>query len=188
MNIDLKMEETVSGVKPGLLICSEHHGDEDGIANVHRAAFGGEDELRLVAELRALDEFDPDLSLVAVEGAHIVGHILFTPVRIVGPGGEHDAMSLAPIAVIPERQRQGVGDRLVRGGLEACRRKGHKVVIVLGHPEYYPRFGFEPASRYGVTCRFNVPDDTFMLQYLDPNDRGRDIRGCVRYPKPFDAF
>lgn len=171
-----------------LRIRGEQPEDRDAIGCVHCKAFGGDDEARLVTELRALDEFDPDLSLVALEGDSAVGHILLSLVRIVRPEGELEALSLAPMAVIPERQRRGVGGSLIRTGLDACRRKGHSIVIVLGHPEYYPRFGFEPASRYGVMSRFDVPYDTFMLQILDPAMRDRDIRGCVQYPKPFDAF
>ena len=169
-------------------IRNEQSGDYHAIAQVLREAFVGDNESRLVADLRAISTFDPDLSLVAVEQGKIVGHILFTPVLIVGHNAAHDAIALAPMAVIPERQRRGVGSELIRTGLDVCRRKGHSIVIVLGHPKYYPRFGFEPASRYGVTSRFDVPDDTFMLQLLDPAMRDRDIRGCVRYSKPFDAF
>jgi putative acetyltransferase len=134
------------------------------------------------------------LSLVAVEAPEVVGHILFSPVTIepVGePAGESSAgrvtaLGLGPMAVLPTRQRQGIGSLLVRTGLEACRAAGHGCVVVLGHPEYYPRFGFAPASRYGVRWEHPAPDEAFMLLELRAGALG-GRGGIVRYQPEFGA-
>ena len=132
------------------------------------------------------------LSLVAVEGHRVVGHILFSPVTIesVGEsGGESGgepvaALGLGPMAVLPTRQRQGIGSLLVRTGLAACRDAGHGCVVVLGHPEYYPRFGFTRASRHGVTWEHPAPDEAFMLLELREGALG-GRGGIVRYQPEF---
>ena len=122
-----------------LVIRSEQLADHAAIAEVNREAFGQEGEPRLVAALRKAEGFDPALSLVALRDDAIVGHILFSPIQIEREGGDVPAIALAPMAVRPAFQRQGIGSALVRGGLEACRRAGHRIVVVLGHAEYYPR-------------------------------------------------
>jgi putative acetyltransferase len=103
------------------------------------------------------------LSLVAVEDGRIVGHMLFSPVTIEARDQTFLAVGLAPMAVLPERQRRGIGSQLVEVGLLECRNAGYECVVVLGHPTYYPRFGFVPASRYGLKSEFEVPDEAFMV-------------------------
>jgi len=101
--------------------------------------------------------------LVAEVEGQIVGHILFSPVT-VEPGNSHfDAITLAPIAILPEHQRKGIGSQLVKAGLEECRILGHDLVFVVGHPEYYPRFGFIQARAKGFKCEFEVPDEAWMV-------------------------
>ena len=112
------------------------------IHEINVLAFGREDEARLVEDLRKSPDFIPELSLVAVKDKMVVGHILFSRIAIQTKTGSFPAMSLAPMAVHPEFQKQGIGSKLVRQGLERCRNLGYKVVIVVGHPNYYPRFGF----------------------------------------------
>ena len=169
-------------------IRAERVEDEAAVRRVNELAFGGGEEAALVDALRAAAR--PHLSLVAVDGGEVVGHIFFSPVSLVpedSPASEDPsfaAMGLAPMAVLPERQRGGVGSALVRAGLEACRRAGADVVVVLGHPEYYPRFGFRPAARAGLGCEYPVPDDTFMVVELTPGAlAGR--RGLVKYHPAF---
>ncbi len=91
----------------------------------------------------------PYISLVAEVGGEVVGHIFFSPVKVESADSAHDAIALGPMAVLPEFQGRGVGSRLVREGLEECLKQDHEVVFVLGHPEYYPRFGFEPTKVLG---------------------------------------
>lgn len=166
-------------------IRSEVPGDEDGIASAIARAFGQPDEAELVARIRARPGFDPNLSLVAIEGSEIVGHILFSPIVIEEAECSTPALSLAPMAVVPSRQRLGIGSLLVKRGLEACRDAGNAVVIVLGHPEYYPRFGFAPAQPLGIHPPFPVPSGTFLVLELTP--RALDgVVGTVRYPPEFD--
>lgn len=125
------------------------------------------------------------MSLVAAEGETLVGHIAFSPVTFTFADGDDVLMmGLAPMAVDPPRQRHGIGSALVRAGLDECRRLGAIAVVVLGHPEYYPRFGFRPASRFGVKSEYQVPDDVFMA--LELRARALDGRtGTVRYHPVF---
>ncbi len=163
----------------------ERPSDYAAIEQVTRLAFGGDGEARLVAKLREAGGCDPALSLVAVRDDRVVGHILFSPILIEADGDEVRALALAPMAVLPDYQRQGVGSSLVLGGLGACRSGGHTIAVVVGHAQYYPRFGFVRASQYGVRCPFTVPDEAFMIKALVPS--GLDnIAGVVRYPAAFD--
>jgi len=112
----------------------ERAGDVDAIAEIHRSAFGRENEGELVARIRADESFDPALSLVAAEGESPIGHILFSPITIEPHRGDAVlAVALAPMAVAPQWQRRGVGSCLVHAGLAACRRRGHRIVVVVGH-------------------------------------------------------
>ena len=157
----------------------ESPGDRDAVRAVNEAAFGRPDEADLVGRLR--DAAGPFLSLVAVAEGEVVGHILFTPVAVEAPA---DVRGLAPMAVRPDRQRSGVGAALVEAGLDACRADGAAAVVVLGHPDYYPRFGFRPASAFGLACEYDVPDEAFMA--LELVDGGLDgVDGLARYHPAF---
>jgi putative acetyltransferase len=135
-------------------------------------------EAGLVDELRAAN-LRPWVSLVADDDG-VCGHILFTPVSVVRADGAWQAMALGPMAVSPARQRQGIGGRLIRAGLAACKEAGHEVVFVLGHADYYPRFGFRPTRPLGITCEFEVAEPYFMVAELEPGAlAGRT--GEVRY-------
>lgn len=145
-------------------------------------AFGHAGEADLVDALR--EQAHPHISLVALLGGEVVGHIFFSPVIIEGEGSSFQAMGLAPMSVLPEHQGRGIGSRLVREGLDACRRIGHNVVVVLGHPDYYPRFGFEPAAPKGIRSEYDVSDDKFMVAELEPGAlAGR--KGVVKYHAAF---
>ncbi len=148
------------------------------IHDVNQRAFGQPVEADLVDALR--EQARPFLSIVADGHGAIVGHICFTPVTIEQTNGL--VMGLAPMAVAPERQHQGIGSQLVRFGLDECRRLGAVAVVVLGHPEYYPRFGFRPASSIGLRSEYDVPDPVFMVLALTP---GVDLRGVARYHEAF---
>ena len=167
------------------MIRAEAPEDRAGVFDGNRRAFGAEDEARLVDALRSLAE--PRISLVAVLEGKVVGHIFFSPVAVDTAPAGFRAFGLAPMAVVPELQRRGIGSKLVAAGLDAVREAGGAAVVVVGHPTFYPRFGFAPASRYGLSCEFPVPDDVFMALELQPGA----LRGCsgrVRYLPPFSAF
>ena len=157
-------------------------GDEDAIARVHDRAFGQLTESRIVAAVRRAGR--AVISLVAVDPSGIVGHVLFTPLAVDSPGQPISALALGPMAVLPEVQRSGVGSRLVAAGLEACALTGCQVVAVIGHPGYYPRFGFRPGVTYGLRSEFAVPEDVFMIAELTAGVlMGR--AGIVRYTEEF---
>jgi putative acetyltransferase len=149
-------------------------------AVVH-AAFGQPGEADLVDALRRSGALT--LSMVAVVGSRIVGHIAFSPLTIAG---EPRALALAPMAVAPDCQRQGIGSALSRWALEECRRLDHKVIIVVGEPAYYRRFGFIPASQFGIECPFAVMPGAFMVLELSPG-AAQACRGMISYRPEFDA-
>lgn len=164
-----------------LSIREEKPGDEYGVRDLNAAAFGRAVEAQIVDRLR---ESCADLvSFVAVDGDRIVGHVLFSPVTVDdGPSG----MCLAPLAVLPEYQRRGIGSALVERGLEALRGRRCPFVIVYGHPAYYPRFGFERASARGLASHLGeVPDEAFMVLVLDA-DAVRGVSGVTRLRAEFD--
>jgi putative acetyltransferase len=167
-----------------LKIRAEMAEDYPAVHQLNEQAFDGPGEANLVEALRQSGE--PYISLVAEEGDRIVGHIFFSPVLIESEAGAFKAIGLAPMAVLPEFQNQGIGSQLVRRGLEECRNIGHEVVVVLGHPEYYPRFGFIPASRKGLSCEYPVPDEVFMvLELREGALSGRE--GLVKYRPEFGS-
>ncbi len=150
------------------------------IIAIHDAAFGTPDEGRLVADLMAAD-LDA-ISLVASNDAELLGHILFSPLLVEVEGEAIAALALAPLAVMPGRQDQGVGTALMDAGLAQARAEGWEAVIVLGHPEYYSRFGFSAAAAQGFAAPFDGP--AFMaLELRESALSGR--RGKIIYPAPF---
>ena len=151
---------------------------------VNQRAFGRINEARLVEALRGSPAFIPELSLVAFDGAEVVGHILFTRIVVKTPTDSCQAVALAPVAVLPAFQRRGIGSALVRRGLSDARDLGHRVVIVLGHPEYYPRFGFVPAEPLGIRPPFEASREAFMVLGLQP-DALQEVHGEVEYPPEF---
>ncbi len=162
-------------------IREERPEDAAALRDLHTAAFGRPVEARLVDRLR---ESCPDLvSFVAEDGERVVGHVLFSPVTVeAGPAG----MMVAPLAVLPEYQRQGIGSALLERGLAALRERGCPFVIVYGHPGYYPRFGFERASAHGLASHLaDVPDDVFMVLVLDA-DAMEGVRGVTRFRPEVD--
>ncbi len=166
-----------------MLTRAEKPEDHAAVFEINRLAFETDEEARLVDVLR--QEVKSLISLVGEKQGVIVGHILFTPVTVEGRNETWRAMGLGPMAVHPAHQRQGVGTALVRAGLAACREMGEAVVFVLGHPTYYPRFGFRPAPPQGL--RFAAPDfdPYFFLLELQPGT-AEGWRGWVRYHPAFN--
>jgi putative acetyltransferase len=148
-----------------IIILSERREHEQGVRTVEEQAFGRPSEADLVDRLRARGAVT--LSLVAVDDGDVVGHVLFSPVTIGEGSDALLAQGLGPVAVIPNRQNEGIGSQLIRAGLDFCCQAGMPAVVVLGDPRYYSRFGFGPAKRYGI--RFmdeNVPEEDFMVVEL----------------------
>lgn len=166
-----------------MIIRPETTGDKEAVRYVNEQAFGRTGEANLVESLHARHKVA--LSLVAVQDKQIVGHILFCPVVIEARSESYNAVGLGPMAVLPQFQGQGIGSALVRSGFEALRQNNYQVVIILGHPGFYQRFGFSPASSFGVGCQFEVPDEAFLLAELSP-EAAAGRSGTVIYPPEFD--
>lgn len=156
--------------------------DIEAISELNVRTFGQIQEAELVDKLR--QNCSDLLSLVAVMQDQVVGHILFSPASIESLERTVQGMALAPMAVLPEFQRQGIGSALVRTGIEKLRERQCPFIIVLGHAEYYPRFGFDPASNYGIQSEWEVPDDAFMILVLNEADMN-GISGVAKYGPEF---
>lgn len=181
---DVRAESQLSGRHERvILIRPEQPEDASRVRHVNELAFGQPVEADLVEKLaKACAD---SLSLVAEDG-DVVGHILFTPVVIDRAGHSIVGMGLAPMAVLPDRQRQGIGSQLVRRGLDSLRARGCPFVVVVGHPEYYPRFGFERASVHGLVSQWEgIPDAAFMVLILDEHAMV-GVSGVARYREEFD--
>ena len=183
-------QETLNLVQIGnvdrmaVVIRPEADHDRVAIWNVNQAAFEGDAEANLVDALR--DGGFAELSLVAEVDGDIVGHILFSRIAIVSKAGAADALSLAPMAVLPSYQRQGIGSRLVEAGLEACREAGHQIVVVLGHPQFYPRFGFSATLAWPLESPFGGGEAWMALELVPGTLDG--MEGRVDYSLPFKVL
>jgi putative acetyltransferase len=164
-----------------VVIRFEEKKDWAAIHAVNSAAFRSPAEADLVDALRR--EGHPVISLVAEDSQALIGHIMFSPVVL---SGYHELriMGLAPMAVLPQHQRRGIGSTLVRAGLAECKKLSFGAVVVLGHPDYYPRFGFDPALRFGISCEYEAPEEAFMLVELEPGYL-RVASGKVKYHASF---
>ena len=165
-------------------IRQENIDDYEEVYNVIKTAFetaehadGNEHEL--VVALRKSDNFIPKLSLVAIKDNRIVGYILFTKIKI----GEYEELALAPLGVLPEYQKQGIGSELIKEGHKLAKDLGYHYSVVLGSDKYYTKFGYIPAIKYGIKAPFEVPDENFMAIKL--NDTDTEVRGIVKYAKEF---
>lgn len=164
------------------IIRKEYYGDMDAIRSVHEQAFNQSAEADLVDALRMAGK--TTLSLIAEENRALVGHILFTPVTI--DGCPQMLAAIGPMAVLPRMQQHGIGRLLIRTGIYVCREMGIKALVVLGYPEYYPRFGFVPASGFGLSSPWkDIPDEAFMALELEDGALDR-VSGTVRYADEFD--
>lgn len=163
-------------------IRAEVEADRAAVRRVNELAFGRAGEADLVDALRRGGS--GLVSLVAEEDGRVVGHVLFSPVTVQSAAGDWGAMGLGPVAVLPECEGRGVGSALVREGLKSCARLGQEVVFVLGHADYYPRFGFRPAAREGIGCEFPAPEENFMVAESRPGALGGRT-GLVRYAPEF---
>jgi predicted N-acetyltransferase YhbS len=170
-----------------IILRQETNNDFGDVFEVNQIAFGQDNEGKLVDALRTNPTvFIPELSIVATKYNRIVGYILFTKINIRDSNGNlNESLALAPLAVRPEFQNKGIGAGLVRKGLQLATGLGFKSVIVLGHKQYYPKFGFKPAATWNIKAPFNVPLNTFMAIELEKNGL-RNVSGTVIYPKEFE--
>jgi putative acetyltransferase len=167
-----------------VIIRPETSADHEAICHVNRLAFGQDEEARLVEGLREGGYLR--LSLVAARAGEVFGHILFSDLPIITESGTAPALALAPMAVLPAFQNQGIGSALVRRGLDECRRQGHQIVVVLGHPHFYPRFGFSAKLAASLASPF-PGGESFMAVELVPGALD-GVKGRVQYPPPFGAW
>lgn len=168
-----------------VLIRSEEKNDYEAIKKVNDLAFNQINEGVMIEKLRDNPEFIAELSLVAVVNDEVVGHILFFPVEIKNNSMCNRSLSLAPMAVHPNFQNKGIGSKLVNEGLKKANECGFNSVIVVGHPNYYSRFGFKPASNWNIRLPMEIPDEAFMAIELKP-DGLKDCSGIVEYPKEYE--
>ncbi|MCC5980779.1 MAG: N-acetyltransferase [Oceanicaulis sp.] len=172
-----------------MMIRAETPADHDAVREITRAAFGREPEAKLVDLARA-KLGDRAISLVAEQaGNGLTGHILLTPAKIESKAGTQEAagMALGPVSVAPSVQRSGIGSALCRSALSCAQARGAPFVIVLGHPAYYPRFGFVPAAPLGIACPYEgVPEAAFMIARLDRAAMG-GIAGTARFDPLFET-
>ena len=163
-------------------IRAETYEDITAITRVNNKAFGQKNEAELINKLRKRGVLA--ISLVAIMNRQVIGHIAFSPVTVESESSNWEAIALGPLAVLPEYQRNGIGSQLVCAGLDECQRLGHMIVVLVGHPNYYPRFGFVLAKEQGVNCEFDVPQEAWMLLELQEGAlAGR--RGTVRFQPEF---
>jgi len=164
-----------------LEIRAERPDDVAAIRDVNRRAFGQDQEGHIVDALRSNGAVL--LSLVATVDRRVVGHIMYSPASIAGT---LTGAGLAPMAVDPDHQRSGIGSKLVEAGNRTLAETGCPFIVVLGHPQFYPRFGFQPASERGITCEWNVPDDVFMIKVLDER-KMQGVSGLAKYREEFST-
>lgn len=161
-------------------IREEHSGDFTAVRDVNRLAFGQDQEGNIVDALRSNGA--ALLSFVATLDGHVVGHIMYSSLSV----GDNQGAALGPMAVMPEHQRRGIGSQLIEAGNRKLKDAGCPFIVVVGHAEYYPRFGFRPASTYGITCEWELPDNIFMVLVLDPV-KMQGVAGLAKYRHEFST-
>lgn len=164
----------------------ESNEDIRAIDVVHISAFGGEAEAQLVSTLRESGSYNKELSLVAELGGRIVGHVLLTRVPLRHEGEEKQVLALGPMSVVPSQSHRGIGSELIQASIALAQEKGYGAIVVLGHPEYYKRFGFMAARERGVTCNLPAPEDALTVMEIVTGNL--DGGGHIEYPEPFVAL
>ena len=167
-------------------IRTETKNDYKDVFNLNYTAFGNrDDESKLVESIRFSDGFIPELSIVADNQGEIVGHLLISKAKIRSENGDKDVVVLAPVAVLPEFQKKGIGSKLIKEGLKRAEKMGYGLVFLIGHPAYYPKFGFQAARNHGLELtQYQVPDDVFMVCELKEGEL-ESTKGELMYPPAF---
>ena len=170
----------------GITVRKEDLDDIKAIDVVHMSAFEGDDEVGLLDSLRKSSSFMSELSLVAEFRSRVVCHILLSKVRLqLGAKGK-DILALAPMAVVPSQSHRGIGSELVTSAVEMAKAHNFDVIVVVGHPEFYQKFGFKPASNWNLQCNLPVPDEIVSVMELVPGSLGKD--GHVIFPSQFEKL
>ncbi|MBM6995984.1 N-acetyltransferase [Paenibacillus sp. DXFW5] len=169
-----------------MIIRTETERDFNEVYKLNYLAFGNrEDESKLVERIRKSNEYIPELSIIAEMENEIVGHLLLSKAKVEDHENAYTVIVLAPIAVKPNRQKQGIGSRLIEEGIRRCRTLGYGIILLIGHPSYYPRLGFQPARKHGLDLKqFEVPDEVFMVYEVEEG-KLKEIKGELKYPKAF---
>lgn len=167
-------------------IRTETKNDFKHVFNLNYTAFGNrDDEAKLVEQIRFSDGFIPELSIVAEAQGDIVGHLMLSKAKLTNEVGDKEVIVLAPVAVLPEFQKKGIGSKLIKEGLKRAKKEGYGLVFLIGHPDYYPKFGFQPARAHGMELtQYQVPDDVFMVCELTDGEL-ENSGGELHYPKAF---
>ncbi len=168
-----------------IIIRPEILNDYASISLVNDLAFNRPDEGKFVKSSRNQNSFDPRLSLVAVSGEEVVGHILLFPIKIMSDTGIYPSLSLGPIAVHPSHQYQGIGGSLILTAHQNALKLGYTSVILIGHPSYYPQFGYKMATIWGLSNPWNIHNEAFMAIELVSGSLAGKAGKCV-YPKAFN--
>lgn len=168
-----------------VIIRTETPNDYPKVYDLHTEAFGENKEALLVDRLRASSSFIHELSIVATIDDKIAGHILFSKVNIVNSEKKHPSLALAPMAVSPDHQNNGIGSMLIEEGLSRAKQLGYSSVLVLGHTYFYPKFNFTPANKWNIKAPFNIPAESFMALELY-NGALSGVEGIVEYPREMD--
>ena len=163
-------------------IREERSDDVAAVREVNRRAFGQDQESNIVDALRT--NGGALLSLVATVSGQVAGHIMYSPLTVAE---NVLGVALGPMAVVPEYQRQGIGTQLIEAGNRKIKDAGYPFIIVVGHAEYYPRFGFRPANEYGIRCEWDVPDEVFMLLVLN-EAKMQGASGLAKYRHEFSTI
>lgn len=153
---------------------------------VNLSAFQGEAEAQLIGELRKSAVFVPDLSLVAELNGRIVGHVVLSKVKLVGPEGSQEILALGPMSVVPSQSHRGIGSELIQAAVARARPLCYTAIVVAGHPDYYQRFGFEPAKSWNVGCNLPIPEDALTAMELVEGTLKNG--GSVEYADIFKAL
>lgn len=169
-----------------MIIRTETSSDFGAVFQLNYYAFGNrEDESRLIERIRVSEQFIPELSIVAEIDKEIVGHVMLSKAIVRERDKETNVIVLAPIAVKPALQKQGIGRKLIEEGISRCKALGYGLVLLIGHPDYYPRLGFQPARQHGLELtQFDVPDDVFMVVEVE-GGKLQEISGELMYPAAF---
>ena len=169
-----------------ITVRKEEAADIKAIDVVHMSAFEGEQEVSLIDTLRQSSSFLPDLSLVAEFKNRIVGHILLSKVVIQHGAKSADILALAPMAVVPSQSHRGIGSDLVAAAIDVAKANNFDAIIVVGHPEFYSRFGFKSGLKFGLHCNLPVPDEIVTAMELKEGALGQD--GHVIFPAHFASI